>query len=316
MRSLRAAFGAAAIFLLFTPVSAQAWWGWLDDLSGPGPFWGRQYEIRAYCFGPEDQKTKTLADALFKAKVATYRSPNGANDEVQRLWREFDKALDDAKPVLAPLDVANFKSAMSTFLNRREVQRAPSVEVDPAAADLIAKASSLVEQSYKANVSIDSTGVSWSFCSPDSTRNTAIEIGATFWQANSNPAFARDYTVRLITLMPSISYRLFKDPTHDAVDIGAGAGIYWFSSRGFNAFSGLLLQPARVDVHGPTSWLNAGGLRTAIALLTLRAGVLGFPGGFEAGAFGPGTKAIGADFRPTLTVFVDVAPLLRSKTLK
>lgn len=313
MRSLKAAFGAAAMFVLLTPVSAQAWWGWLDDLSGPGPFVGQQYEIRAYCFGPEDQVTKTLAETLYEAKVATYRSDKAA---MTSAWGRFDTALDAAKPVLNAVDVASFKSAMATFLKPGDVRRPEGIEVDPAAGDLIAKASSLVEQSYKANVSINSTGVFWSFCSPDSTRNTAIEIGATFWQANSNPAFARDYTVRLITLMPSISYRLFKDPTHDVVDIGAGAGIYWFSSRGFNAFSGLLLQPARVDLHAPTSWLNAGCFKTAVSLLTVRAGILGFPGGFEAGAFGPGTKAIGADFRPTLTVFVDVAPLLRSKTLK
>ena len=35
------------------PAPALAWFGWLDEWSGPGEFWGLLYEMRLVCFGPE-----------------------------------------------------------------------------------------------------------------------------------------------------------------------------------------------------------------------------------------------------------------------
>jgi hypothetical protein len=333
MRTFKAAL-FLAVFLLIGPAPAQAWFGWLDDLSGPGPFWGQQYEVRLACFGPPDEVTKKLDDLLFTARVLTFRVVDPATlRAANEAWERFAAEANSARS-LRPSDVQALTEGIKNF-KLEEVQkynaqiRPPSegaqtpgqaTNVAPGRfqtgpiADLLRMAAALRDQSYKANVSVNSTGMFWSLCSPQTTRRLAVELGLTFWQANSRPEFAKDYTVRLITFMPSISYRLFKDPRHDVLDVGAGAGVYWFSSRGFDTFSGLLVQPARVDFHAPTQWVNAGGIKSALGLITIRAAVMGFPAGFDAGAFaGLGDKAaaIPSDFRPTVTVFFNTAPLLR-----
>ena len=70
MRSLKSAVGVAAILLLLTPASAHAWWGWLDDLSGPGKFKGKRFDVRLVCFG-EESEAKHLVDSLKNANALT-----------------------------------------------------------------------------------------------------------------------------------------------------------------------------------------------------------------------------------------------------
>jgi hypothetical protein len=48
---------------MLMPAPAFAWFGWLDKLSGAGPFWGLLFDVRAVCFGQEYDGPK-LADAL------------------------------------------------------------------------------------------------------------------------------------------------------------------------------------------------------------------------------------------------------------
>ena len=38
MRTFKTSLLLLAVFLLIAPAPAQAWWGWLDELSGPGPW--------------------------------------------------------------------------------------------------------------------------------------------------------------------------------------------------------------------------------------------------------------------------------------
>jgi hypothetical protein len=67
------------VLLIGVPTPARAWWGWLDNLSGPGPFAGAEFDFTIACF--MDQPTPlsatlaqrsmdTLTTALFdRAKV-------------------------------------------------------------------------------------------------------------------------------------------------------------------------------------------------------------------------------------------------------
>ena len=326
MRSLKAALGCAAIFLLLTPASAYAWWGWLDDLSGPGKFYGQQYEVRVACFGDEFKANEDLKRLLLSAKLLTSRLPaRPTPDDVKQVndaWNAFANKIheSDVSALMSPIDAAKFTTAWEAFkgpaARQAEATGQPGVQID-AAVNLIETATVLVEEVFKASVSINSTGVLWSLCSTSATRRFSVEVGVMNLNAAADPRFATFQPVKLITLMPSITYRLFKDPSYDVVDVGAGAGVYWFSSPGFSTFSGLLLQPARVDLHAPTDWVNAGGLKSGISLFTLRFGVLGFPSGIDAGAFGPGTKAIGGpDFTKTVSIFVDAEALLRRPHLR
>jgi hypothetical protein len=328
MRSLKSALGAAAILLLLTPASAHAWWGWLDDLSGPGRFYGQQYEVRVACFGDEFKANEDLKSLLLSAKLLTSRLPLRPTPEdlkpVGDAWNAFASKIkeSDVSALLSPVDVATFTTALDAFNapSSRQVER--GVQLQPVAptdraVDLIESASRLVEQVYKASVSINSTGVLWSLCSTSATRRFSIEVGVSDLTAAADPRFAGFQPVRLITAMPSVTYRLFKNPSYDMVDVGAGAGVYWFSSPGFETFHGLVLQPGRVDVHAPTNWVNAGGAKSIVSLFTLQTGLVAFPAGFDAGAFGPGTKAIsGTDFTWRGAVFLDATALLRTPHLR
>src|ERR1700730_8385924 len=222
MRTFKATLLFLAVFFLVTPAPAQAWFGWLCDLSGPGPFWGEQYEVRVACFGKDDETPKKLAGLLFNAKVLTYRvfgSTPAPVGDARVAWDTFQKALDvspinnpvfsEGAKALNPSDIKNFKDALSASIfapnpsgvtpTANEIasrQAAPNtVQIPDFATDLIKKGLLLVEESYKANVSINSTGVAWSLCSPGTTRRLALELGLTFWQANSRPEFAKDYTI-------------------------------------------------------------------------------------------------------------------------
>jgi hypothetical protein len=47
---------AVMTFVAFWPATAHAarsWWGWLEELSGPGPFMGTLYSIPVVCWGAE-----------------------------------------------------------------------------------------------------------------------------------------------------------------------------------------------------------------------------------------------------------------------
>jgi hypothetical protein len=54
MRTLRAAI-FVVLFVLLMPARAHAWWDWLDQLSGPGPFWGWDLQYRVICIKDTDQ---------------------------------------------------------------------------------------------------------------------------------------------------------------------------------------------------------------------------------------------------------------------
>ena len=49
MRTFKTSFLFLAVFLLIAPAPAQAWWGWLDELSGPGPWTFIDVQYRILC---------------------------------------------------------------------------------------------------------------------------------------------------------------------------------------------------------------------------------------------------------------------------
>src|SRR5438132_6288459 len=53
MRTLKAAI-CVVVFVLLVPARADAWWDWLDQLSGPGPFWGWDLQYRVICIEDTD----------------------------------------------------------------------------------------------------------------------------------------------------------------------------------------------------------------------------------------------------------------------
>ena len=163
-----------------------------------------------------------------------------------------------------------------------------------------------------------SVGVLWSFCSPTKIRRVSIDLGITDLRTDDD-RFAGGNRLRLTTMIPSVSWRVFDDTRYDVVDVGMGGGGYWFSSEGFASFSGIVLQPWRIDLHAPSSWSSKPhrSPKRWLAVPTLRLGQLLFPAGFETNAFnaGPGTPAgrIPGELVFSKSIFMNVEPLIRHR---
>jgi hypothetical protein len=162
--------------------------------------------------------------------------------------------------------------------------------------------------------SIASTGIFLSLCKNDRTRAWAVEAGVTSLQALSNPSYANDYSIRQNTFTAGVSYRVPLPPDRDIIDIGANVGMYRFSSRGFDTFSGLIVEPVFIDLHGPTRLVNAGGLKQLGGLFTLRLSLVMFPAGFDREQFAAVASKpahiSGSEATPSASIFFNLTPLL------
>ncbi len=348
MRSWKSAVGVAAILLLLTPASAHAWWGWLDDLSGPGKFKGRRFDVRLMCFG-EESEAKRLVDGLKNANALTAKMLAGneaaKNARVQtsdlaamtEAWRQVMANLETTKLTFPVLDVDRVRTVAANLSERlaKLPKAAPDaymdVELDGMRTFLDASNSELqplIEQVVRGISSISSTGVFLSACSTDTKRRSSIELDADFWRAAPAPGFAGGQEIQLTTLMGEFSFRVFTDPRFDVVDAGVGAGAYWFTSTGFNSFSGVVLQPARFDFHAPTLWSTyrlmdrsgatrnglAEALRRLAAVPTFRFSLMEFPSGFSPDAFaGTGSHhvQIPGELVKSWSLFLNFEPFIR-----
>jgi len=170
---------------------------------------------------------------------------------------------------------------------------------------------------------IASVGVLYSLCDSRTLRGHSLDVGVYDWHADGDPRFASNEEIKLSTAMAFWSFRLISDPRFDVADVAAGAGAYWFSSKGFNAFHGIMVQPFRFDFHAPTLWA-AYPIRDSRRLLSIpsfRFGWMLFPAGFDAGAFGSSsagvpTARIPGELKQTWALFVNLTPLLPRKTAK
>jgi hypothetical protein len=313
MRLLKLAIVIAVVIL--APARADAWFGFLDYLSGPGPFYGQLYDVRLLCFGKEftvADDAETKLKAAFRASLAG--NPAGANTA----WADFRKAVNDANglfPVLPPALRMRLDDALRKFeaANRPRSTLQEEADFEAAFLEAIQQGEEAIGTFYHANNVQLSPGVLISLCQERATRKFALDLAVDAWQAKSHTSFANDHTIRLITVMPGVSIRPIANPKYDYFDLGLAVGKYWFSSRGFDEFSGLVVQPLRIDVHGPSSLANAPGLKQFAGLFTFRFGFTVFPGGFDADAFeatGDRATPIGAEWTKTAAIFFNLTPFL------
>ena len=143
-----------------------------------------------------------------------------------------------------------------------------------------------------------SAGVSFSACpmQKDLTRRGAV--GLTYRRMDTYGArkeeFAGGNTISLTTLTPMASWRpLFEVASgkYDYIDLATGGGVYWLASDGdqpggFDAFSGVILEPIRIDLHAPALTHRTGFKWGLLASASFRLGFAIFPAGFAPNAFG------------------------------
>jgi hypothetical protein len=100
------------------------------------------------------------------------------------------------------------------------------------------------------------------------------------------------------------------------LEVGAGAGIGWFTTAGFGTTAKALVQPVRVSVR-PFTLLMAGRERRppAAGILQLRFNLTSFPGGFDAADFGavPGSWEADTELLKSFSIVLDFGVFLKSK---
>ena len=142
----------------------------------------------------------------------------------------------------------------------------------------------------------------------------SISLGVRFFKADADPQYAGNAEIRLVTLVPSFSFSVFATkPKADFLDVGIGAGAYWFSSEGFTSLSGVIVEPMRLDLHVPPGLVPLDWKGALAQAVMFRYGWVIFPDGFEADAFkGTGDKArrIPAEGLRAWSVFLNLAPLV------
>jgi hypothetical protein len=324
MRRVSVAFILAAGFELLVPAPANAWWEWVDRLSGPGRFNGPQFEVRLVCFGdhlPLHEELKLVADAEEQTETA---KASAGNEAVARTaWTEaayaWKAAAEAWKRVAARL------SSQSEHADKLEKTLAPPLAADPLET-LEGKANNwrqvALDRARASNSTVtamSAMGVIWAACPDEKIRRASIDLGVGIWRAAGETGYAGGRAITLTTLVPSFSWRVFSDPRYDFLDAAIGAGVYWFTSPGFTSFSGVILEPGRLDVHAPSSWSSKPfkNPKRWAALPTFRVGLLVFPGGFERNVFAAtGQKAvrIPAELTRAYSLFLNLEPLVRHWT--
>ncbi len=107
MRALKSTLVFLAIFVLFVPAPAHAWFGWLDNLSGPGPFIGAAVQYRLACIDdPKPRENvraefnaalqRTLAQAQLDLAIKSTRPDSDAGKKINKTVEELLIAVQDA----------------------------------------------------------------------------------------------------------------------------------------------------------------------------------------------------------------------------
>jgi len=336
MRSFERSVVLCALILALTPAPAQAWFEWLDYLSGPGPFYGYKIDVRVWCSGAP-APWKGLRESVDRAIVETLKNLDKPQipprpPSVSAQWEGVLEKLSKSNQALTLTDPTRFEGeikrlrAVVVQFNQAAVQSGQAVVQSnqgrggteaALATDVLKLGEDLhrvIDTFERAAASIASTGIFVSLCKNDRMRAFAVELGFTTLQASSNPDYARDYSIRLNTITAAVSYRFPLSPDRDVIDIGASAGMYLFSSRGFDTFSGLIFEPVFVDLHGPTKLVEAGGLKQLGGLFTFRLSLVFFRGGFDGSQFASVPSKprhiSGLEATPSATVFFNLTPLL------
>jgi hypothetical protein len=321
MRRVTLALVSGVLFGLVFPSSAHAWWGWIDELSGAGRFRGWEVEARLFCFGTTEGDLAapllrsaadhvTSAFEMLRSVTASVKPKDPAAirtvlDGFATLERT---TLEATTSRIAPDAARRTRDAAEKLRSAVGNVCSTAACTDDQAATMarVAARLSVVENEYTSARILEerrrmltaSAGVSFSACpmQKDLTRRGAI--GVTYRRMDTygdrKEEFAGGNTISLSTLTPMASWRPLFDVAngkYDYLDLATGGGVYWLASDGdrpggFDAFSGVILEPIRIDLHAPALSNRSGFGWGLVASSSFRFGYAIFPAGFAPNAFG------------------------------
>jgi len=130
MRTLKAAIFVVA-FVLLIPARAHAWWDWLDQLSGPGPFSGWDLQYRVFCFedtdGP-DIKLRNVPDsgrplARFAGVGCVFDQDKNPLASLNITVGQFYTVKNDIQPdkTRDRVTMTRFEPSIGVFVDRKKI---------------------------------------------------------------------------------------------------------------------------------------------------------------------------------------------------
>lgn len=120
MRRFSVLLAAVVVSLLAVPTRADAWYEWLEKLSGPGPFKGWQVEVRVWCVGDYQERDRT--DSIQTAATQMDVVLQSLNAARQQLYAHALPKPDSPDPSIREL--------LKDEANRLSVYRSAFLRVD------------------------------------------------------------------------------------------------------------------------------------------------------------------------------------------
>ena len=308
MRWLNRSLLLCLVILVVTPRPAHAWFEWLDRLSGPGRWLGAKIDVRAFCFGermPVPEVREAIAEVT-RGMVGLNPRDSEAVTRIQNSWNAIFKQIEAMREQLniaLDSDPSPRVSKLFESLKISNAERVSEADIRSLEDPALERLNSI----HKVLAAIASGGIFVSLCPADRERSFGVEFGSTWLWTGGNEKFAGNESIALKTFTLGLSYRIPRPATSDFFDIGTNVGVASFSSKGFNAFDTLLVEPF-VDAHLATSArLSKSKATRILSRFTLRTSLIFFPQGFEAGDFGPSTPRIsGSEANLSFTVYYNV----------
>jgi hypothetical protein len=294
------------------PVPASAWWGKLEKLSGPGDFKGLVVDFRLACFGDVSPKVAVAQSLAREAAALTLTALGADKDSATAAWSAADARWQSAAKAWAEaLGRAEAPQPMGTTPQERSTNWPTAI-------------APLENENRVRSMATSAAGVDFTLCGSNKERRFAVDLS---WH-NLSTAGSTSYTgsrVNLDMLIASLSLRVFPSTRFDVLDVGAGAGPYWFTSAppegasaqpnpdGIPALNGVVIQPIRLTFHVPSHLSTLKGWKY-LTIPSVSWGLTRFPNGFEPGDFGAGESAarrFPAEWLTTWYVSANVQPLLQ-----
>jgi hypothetical protein len=308
----------AVCFVVGHPAPAHAWWHWLDEYSGPGPFMGIDVQWRLACI--QDPAVRAVAlqnletkrrQALEDAQAAVLRNlprfvpppgPPGREDSAARLG-EVEKALKEALAKLDSFRQPDAVTAAAVLDEMKTIRNSPTPGED-------SKSLSPPPSILRSRNSFDGKSHFWAsffgagcVSQPDTNPVGSLNLRMAYlWSLHNNltyaePEFKKDGPqVRLF--QPELSFTVFVDQ-RKSVELGSAMGVStaFVDKPGVSPFSRFYWRPLLLTVS-PVSLLRLNTPKGWRALI-LTSSIVIMPQELNATDFGavPGTFHTGRDMQ-------------------
>jgi len=330
MRRFGLALAGCLLAQLIAPPPAQAWWGWWDELSGAGPFRGWEVETRLFCFGDRRGPTDALLEAAAKQLAFAYELVRANPDENSKYGTKLadltSSSMASVSRSVTGQKLQDLGAQTKTLTD--ELARESQTPVVQSVTRTLREVANAYERAREVRLLGASAGVTLSACPIQRDVYRRGSINMTFRRLESYSDREKQYAggnqVVLTTFVPAVAWRPLLGIAGgwaDWVDLASGAGVYWLTSEGsmpggFDAISGVLLEPVRIDFHAPSALTKRPGLGWALlGGLSYRRGLAIFPGGFEANAFGvtqtpQQAERISSEWVRNSAIYMDLGPFI------